>query len=180
MARNIEIKVRVANIEALSPKAAEMADHGPIEIRQDDTYFFCRNGRLKLRSFSPTEGELIFYQRSDQPGPKESFYLMSSTTTPDNLREILSLVYGQIGLVRKHRTLFLVGRTRIHLDRVEGLGDFLEIEVVLAEGESLEAGKSELNQLLVKFDITPGQLVGVSYLDLLAERKNALEPENKG
>jgi len=167
MARNIEIKARVANIEALSPKAANMADHGPIEIRQDDTYFFCRNGRLKLRSFSPTEGELIFYQRSDQPGPKESFYLMSSTTTPDNLREILSLVYGQIGLVRKHRTLFLVGRARIHLDRVEGLGDFLEIEVVLAEGESLEVGMTEALDLLKKLGVSSPQLIEGSYLDLL-------------
>lgn len=173
MARNIEIKVRVANIEALSPKAAEMADHGPLEIRQDDTYFFCRNGRLKLRSFSPTEGELIFYQRSDQPGPKESFYLMSSTTTPDNLREILSLVYGQIGLVRKYRTLFLVGRTRIHLDRVEGLGDFLEIEVVLDEGESLEVGMTEALDLLKKLGVSSLQLIEGSYLDLL----NELNPE---
>ena len=167
MARNIEIKARVANIEALSPKAAEIADHGPIEIRQDDTYFFCRNGRLKLRSLSPTEGELIFYQRSDQPGPKESFYLMSSTTTPDNLREILSLVYGQIGFVHKDRTLFLVGRTRIHLDRVEGLGDFLEIEVVLSEGESPEAGMAEALDLLKKLGVSSQQPIEGSYLDLL-------------
>ena len=92
---------------------------------------------------------------------------MSSTTTPDNLREILSLVYGQIGFVRKHRTLLLVGRTRIHLDRVEGLGDFLEIEVVLAEGESLEVGMTEALDLLKKLGVSSPQLIEGSYLDLL-------------
>ncbi|WP_243688441.1 class IV adenylate cyclase [Geotalea toluenoxydans] len=122
MARNIEIKAYIESVDALVPKAAAIADQGPIDIIQDDTFFRCDSGRLKLRAFSPDEGELIFYRRADQQGPKESFYLRSSTPAPETLRESLSLAYGQAGRVRKHRTLFLAGRTRIHLDKVEAGG----------------------------------------------------------
>jgi len=143
MARNIEIKARIASVEALEPKAAALADQGPIEIRQDDTFFVCPRGRLKLRAFSATEGQLIFYRRTDQAGPKESFYVLAPTASPDTLREALSLAYGQAGRVRKLRTLYIVGRTRVHLDRVEDLGHFLELEVVLSDGE-LDAAEAAL------------------------------------
>jgi adenylate cyclase class IV len=103
----------------------------------------CTNGRLKLRVLSADKSELIFYRRADQHGPKESFYLRSPISTPDILRESLSLAYGQAGRVRKHRILFLCGRTRIHLDRVEGLGDFLELEVVLQDDEAADVGIRE-------------------------------------
>jgi hypothetical protein len=78
-------------------------------------------------------GELIFYRRVNQAGLKESFYVLSPPSSPGTLRESLSLAYGQIGRIRKYRTVFLVGRTRVHLDRVEGLGHFLEPEVVLVD-----------------------------------------------
>src|SRR5690348_11477556 len=137
MPRNIEIKARIESVEATAPRAAAMADAGPTEIVQDDTFFACPNGRLKLRTYSPVAGELIFYRRDDAAGPKESFYLLSSTADPAGLRELLSAAYGTIGRVQKHRTLYLVGRTRVHLDRVEGLGHFLELEVVLRENEAI-------------------------------------------
>ncbi len=168
MARNIEIKARIASVEALTPKAAVLATDGPIEIHQDDTFFRCTNGRLKLRAFSATSGELIFYRRPDRPGPKESFYLRSPTSEPDTLRESLTLAYGQSGRVRKQRTLFLAGRTRIHLDRVEGLGDFLELEVVLGEHEPPDAGVSEAHELMAALGVEPAQLIEGAYVDLLA------------
>src|SRR5208282_6089749 len=116
MPRNIEIKARIASVEEITPDAAALATKGPIEIIQDDTFFKCANGRLKLRAFSKESGELIFYRRANQQGPKESFYLKSATTEPDILRESLTLAYGQSGRVQKRRILFLAGRTRIHLD----------------------------------------------------------------
>src|SRR5213594_1184946 len=111
MARNIEIKARIESVEAVEPKAAALADQGPIEMQQDDTFFACERGRLKLRAFSATEGQLIFYRRANQAGPKESFFVLAPTPSPDSLREALSLAYGQAGRVRKARTLYLVGRT---------------------------------------------------------------------
>jgi predicted adenylyl cyclase CyaB len=167
MARNIEIKARIESVAQLTPRVAELASEGPLEIAQDDTFFACENGRLKLRAFSNDAGELIFYRRANQSGPKESFYIRSPTSSPESLRESLSLAYGQIGRIRKYRTLFLVGRTRVHLDRVEGLGHFLELEVVLVDDESSEHGILEASQLMAKLGIQPGQLVEGAYLDLM-------------
>ncbi len=173
MARNVEIKARITSVEALMPRVSAVADEGPFDIRQDDTYFACSTGKLKLRMFSQSEGELIYYRRADQQGPKESFYLRSPTTAPEILRDSLALAYGQTGHVEKHRTLFLAGRTRIHLDRVSGLGHFLELEVVLEDGEPFEAGVREAERLLASLGIERSQLIEGGYVDLPTERREA-------
>lgn len=170
MARNIEIKARVASLAAVESLAAALSGKEPVAIAQDDTFFACPDGRLKLRAFGDGTGELIFYRRADDTGPKESFYVISPTSSPDTLRDALGLAYGVIGRVRKQRLLFMAGRTRIHLDRVEGLGEFLELEVVLRDGESAEAGMAEARELLASLRIAPEQLVSGAYLDLLAQR----------
>lgn len=170
MARNIEIKARVASLAAVESLAAALSGKEPVAIAQDDTFFACPDGRLKLRVFSDGTGELIFYRRADNTGPKESFYVISPTSSPDTLRDALGLAYGVIGRVRKQRLLFMAGRTRIHLDRVEGLGEFLELEVVLRDGESAAAGMAEARELLASLRIAPEQLVSGAYLDLLAQR----------
>lgn len=170
MPRNIEIKAHIESVQLLSPKAEAIANEGPIEIVQDDTFFHCENGRMKLRAFSEEDGELIFYRRANQQGPKESFYLRSPTSSPGTLREALSQAYGQAGRVQKHRTLFLVGRTRIHLDQVKGLGHFLELEVVLKEGESVELGIREAHTLMAQLGVEESQLVEGAYVDLLAQK----------
>ncbi len=173
MARNIEIKARIASIAALLPKAAAVATEGPVPIAQDDTFFRCPQGRLKLRLFSETDGELIFYRRADVSGPKESFYLRSPTSSPGTLRDALALAYGVTGRVRKQRTLFLAGRTRIHLDAVEGLGEFLELEVVLGDGEAPDTGVQEAHALMRSLGVDPSQLVQGAYVDLLAAGRGA-------
>ena len=176
MPRNVEIKARLTSVAAVLPAAAAIATEGPTEIAQDDTFFPCATGRLKLRAFSSARGELIYYRRPDQQGPKESFYLVSPTTAPDALRESLTLAYGQTGRVIKQRTLYLAGRTRIHLHRVEGLGDFLELEVVLADDESTEAGVREAHAVMAKLGEEPSQLIDGAYLDLLAAKPSDGSP----
>ncbi|KFN17255.1 class IV adenylate cyclase [Aeromonas bestiarum] len=169
MPRNIEIKAKIARVDTLLPEVAAIASQGPVEIAQDDTFFRCESGRLKLRTLSPSAGQLIFYRRADRQGPKESFYHVTPTSEPDSLRETLNLACGQIGRVRKTRTLFLVGRTRVHLDRVEGLGHFLELEVVLEDDELLEAGIQEANDIMAHLGVEPSQLIEGAYMDLLAK-----------
>jgi predicted adenylyl cyclase CyaB len=168
MARNVEIKARIESVEAMAARVARLADRGPIEIDQDDTFFACEQGRLKLRAFSATQGELIFYRRPDQAGPKESRFVIAPTSSPDSLREALMLAYGSTGRVRKHRTLYMVGRTRVHLDRVESLGEFLELEVVLTDGESADAGVKEVRALMTALGLADGRLVEGAYVDLLS------------
>ncbi len=170
MPRNIEIKARIESVERLKPVAASLSYRVPVESLQDDTFFSCTAGRLKLRAFADGTGVLIFYQRADDKGPKESFFTTAPTHAPDALRETLSLAYGQSGRVKKHRTLFTVGRTRVHLDRVEGLGDYLEVEVMLEEGEAAELGEQEAYATMGKLGVQPSQLVERAYVDLLADK----------
>jgi predicted adenylyl cyclase CyaB len=166
MPRNVEIKARINSVDSFMANAAALADSGPTEIHQDDTFFSCPNGRLKLRAFSATEGELIFYQRADSTGPKESYYTIVPTSSPELLREVLNQAYGQVGRVRKRRVLFMAGRTRIHLDSVDGLGDFLELEVMLSEDEPLRAGVEVALKLLRTLGVRQRQLVAGAYVDL--------------
>lgn len=169
MARNVEIKARIAGVAALQPLAARLAATGPTILDQDDTFFACAHGRLKLREQSGAGAELIFYQRADESGPKESFYLRVPVAEPNALRELLQRAHGQAGRVRKRRMLFLVGRTRIHLDRVEGLGEFLELEVVLHNGESATQGFVEAREIMAQLGVTEQQLIQGAYVDHLRE-----------
>jgi adenylate cyclase class IV len=168
VARNVEIKARIDSVDALAPAVAALADGGPTEIVQDDTFYRCGAGRLKLRAFPSGSGELIFYLRPDEPGPKVSSYAIAPAPDVSGLREVLSLAYGETARVRKVRTLYRVGRTRIHLDRVEGLGEFLELEVVLSDGEPARSGIEEARLLMARLGIGPARLVEAAYVDLLA------------
>ncbi len=167
MSRNIEIKARLVDIDTIAAKAAALADSEAVEILQEDVFFGCPAGRLKLRMFADDTGELIFYRRADEAGPKESFYVRSPTASPKTLREALALAHGEIGCVRKRRSLLLHGRSRIHLDDVEGLGHFLELEVVLGDSEAAATGVREAEHLMNRLGIEPHQLVTHAYIDLL-------------
>lgn len=173
MPRNTEIKARIDSVQALLPRVAAWASAGPTELQQDDTFFPCATGRLKLRAFADGSGVLIFYRRADAAGPKESFYQLAPVDAADALRETLGLAYGLAGRVRKHRTLFTIGRTRVHLDRVEGLGDFLELEVLLADGENLAQGEEEAQDIMDKLGVQPSALIACAYVDLLANTAGA-------
>ena len=170
MARNVEIKARIDHIEAMLPIARAVSGDEPHVIDQDDTFFPCADGRLKLRDFGDGSGELIHYRRADDTGPKTSDYVRSPTASPATLREALARALGTLGRVRKRRWLLMLGRTRIHLDRVEGLGDFLELEVVLHEGESEAEGVEEALRLLAALGVDPARLLSGAYLDLLGAR----------
>ncbi|KAM6424701.1 adenylate cyclase CyaB-like [Rhynochetos jubatus] len=126
-----------------------------------------RGGRLKLRRTPDGRGELIFYERPDAAGPRLSCFRITPTDDPDGLEAVLARALGVLGAVRKRRLLYLVGQTRVHLDSVEGLGDFLELEVVLAEGQSAEDGERVARGLMERLGVREDDLVAGAYLDLL-------------
>jgi predicted adenylyl cyclase CyaB len=167
MARNIEIKARIASVESLAAQVATLADAGPTAMAQDDTFFHCPHGRLKLRVFAEGHGELIAYERSDTRGPKLSDYVRAPVAEPAALREALTRACGQRGRVIKQRTLYLIGPTRVHLDVVEGLGHFMELEVVLRDGQTAAEGEAIAQQLLGTLGIPADQLLSQAYIDLL-------------
>jgi adenylate cyclase class IV len=175
--RNIEIKARAAALSQTEARVRAIADRGPFDLTQDDTFFICANGRLKLRELAPDRGELIFYRRADVPGPKLSEYTMVATATPALLRSLLSEACGVLGRVHKRRRLYLAGQTRIHLDQVEGLGSFVELEVALEEHQSPAEGEAVAQRLLAQLGISQADLVSGAYIDHLQPRSR---PEHRG
>ena len=169
MPRNVEIKAKVDNLQAVLEKARSLTDCRPQLISQEDVFFHCPNGRLKLRFFSPVLGELIFYARANIAGPKASANQITKTDQPANLRKLLALAYGEKIIVKKTRTLIIVGRTRIHLDDVDHLGTFVELEVVLDDKEPSSAGEQEARDLMVKLGIKEETLIEGAYADLLEQ-----------
>ena len=167
MARNVEIKARLADLEGTRARVAALAPHAHEKLAQLDTFFRVPRGRLKLRKLGPARGELIFYERADAAGPKLSSYAIHACEDPDALAALLGAALGVRGEVAKERDVYLVGRTRIHLDRVRGLGDFLELEVVLAEDETPAAGEAEARELLRALAVPETALVAGAYADLL-------------
>jgi adenylate cyclase class IV len=167
MPRNVEIKARIHSVDVLVMRAQPLASGPPERIEQDDTFFVCAQGRLKLRDFGDGRGELIHYERANTAGPKLSDYVRVPTSDPAALRDALTRAHGQLGRVRKIRLLLLAGQTRIHLDRVEDLGDFMELEVVLRDAQSAEDGQAIAERLMVQLGIAPSQRLAGAYLDLL-------------
>jgi predicted adenylyl cyclase CyaB len=168
MPRNIEVKVRIASAEALLPLARALADGDPEVIDQDDCFYRVASGRLKLRRLAGGAAELIHYRRLDDTGARASDYLRVPVPDAAALHGALARGCGELGRVRKRRLLLLAGRTRIHLDRVEGLGDFLELEVMLCDGEADEEGRAAAGALLERLGLAKAETLAGSYLDLLA------------
>jgi len=170
MATNIEIKARVDDFEALKARAESLSDRPLKIIPQEDTFFNTGKGRLKLRIQAPDVGYLIYYERQDQGGPKRSDYHLAETHDPDNLKTALSLAYGIRGVVKKTRYLYLVGQTRIHLDEVEGLGYFMELEVVMRANQEDAEGQAIAEDLMRRLGVREEALIEGAYMDMLESR----------
>ncbi|VXC57566.1 Adenylate cyclase [Burkholderia sp. 8Y] len=168
MARNIEIKARAHQFDQLRERAAALATDAPLVFRQQDFFYDVPTGRLKLRQFDDgTPSELIFYQRDDRDGPKVSYYSRSPVTNPEAMHALLAQALSTRGIVSKERHVFLVGRTRIHLDRVDGLGDFVELEVLLGQDDDEAGGEAEAHAMFERLGVGQADLVPVAYVDLL-------------
>ena len=167
MPTNIELKAAIENTSVIHGIASRLSSGPPEVIEQTDVFFGCEAGRLKLRMFPAGSGELIFYVRSNEPGARRSEYIISSTPDPEDLLRILEKVTAKTATVTKTRHLYRVGQTRVHIDEVEGLGSFLELEVVLEPGQTEDEGQSVAAALLKEFGIQDRQLVPFAYVDLL-------------
>jgi len=171
MPSNIEIKARVHDLPQLKLRAEDISGTSCEILKQEDTFFAVLRGRLKLREFGGSStAELIYYERPDASGPKRSEYSIYQTANPAKLKEVLTLTHGIRGVVRKTRFLALVGQTRIHIDDVEGLGAFMELEVVLEEGQSDASGQAIAADLMERLGVQKADLIEMAYMDLLEEK----------
>jgi predicted adenylyl cyclase CyaB len=175
MPSNIEIKARVLDFAEIRRRAEALADSPCEVIPQEDTFFNVDRGRLKLRVLAPGHGQLIYYLRPDQDGPKRSDYQLALTTEPEDLKRVLESAYGIRGVVTKTRYLYLVGQTRVHLDDVDGLGQFMELEVVLRDGQSDAEGQGITEDLMQRLGVLQSDLLEGAYMDLLEGREQRTE-----
>ena len=177
MALNIEIKAELSALEfeALRTKSAQIATSELEVINQTDTFFECSNGRLKLRQFDDGSAELIAYQRPDCEGPKASTYTRTPISHPESFLIAMADSIGIRGVVKKRRELYLTKNTRIHLDDVEELGTFLELEVVIDECDSAvastdNAGEAKADKILTLLGVDRSSLIAGAYIDLIEAR----------
>jgi len=169
---HIEIKAYLDNFTLSSERVSALASSGPVDRVQQDTFFNCRSGRLKLRS-SGSYHDLIYYRRQDDYGPKESFYQSARSKNPQALRLSLASAFGIAGSVRKFRRTYRIGQTMINLDKVAGLGEFIEIKTELGEKLTTESAGTEVENLMQALDVDLFQLVDTAYVDLINEKQNA-------
>jgi predicted adenylyl cyclase CyaB len=167
MARNIEIKARVSDLPAVRSRVAAITASAPEVLMQSDTFYAAPTGRLKLRRIGDSLAELIYYERPNQAGPRASAYVRTPIPDPASMHELLHRALGTKAIVRKRRELYVIGQTRVHLDEVEGLGAFLELEVVLSADDKDQDGERISNTLIGQLGIRPEDLIKEAYVDLL-------------
>jgi predicted adenylyl cyclase CyaB len=167
MPANIEIKARVVDFKGLQEKVEQLSDTPCQVIPQEDTFFNCPNGRIKLRELDPHRGQIVYYLRQDITGPKLSEYKIFDTNDPTGLKSILAEAYGVRGVVTKVRYLYMVGQTRIHLDDVKGLGMFMELEVVLRPDQTDAEGQAIAENLMHRLGVLEKDLIDSAYIDLM-------------
>lgn len=171
VAKNVEIKAKVRDWSGVTARAESLSGTDGQVLDQEDVFFSVAEGRLKLRTFPDGRGELIAYDRPNRAGAKTSEYQIFRTDQPESLKSVLAQGIGIRGIVRKRRILHWVDSTRIHLDDVEGLGRFLELEVVLRDGESESRGAEVADRLLDELGIAEADRIDCAYIDLLEQQE---------
>jgi len=169
MPQNIEIKARTGNIASVGKRLTSLGARYEVTLHQHDTFFHVPSGRLKLRRFQDRQAELLFYHRPDESGPTRSEYRRLPLDDPDYYQELLSAAFGTRGVVEKTRHLYHLGQTRIHLDTVNHLGEFVELEVVLDLTQTMQDGHTIAKDLMESLGIRKNELVDAAYIDLLEQ-----------
>jgi homotetrameric cytidine deaminase len=173
-ARNIELKARDPEPGRTLELALGLGAEDRGVIAQRDTYFATARGRLKLREQEPGEDELIEYLRPDTADARDSAYRRVPVADAPALRDALDAALGTLVVVEKRRRLLIHENVRIHLDEVDGLGTFLELEAVAAAGADLAAEHDRVGRLRAELHVAGDALVARSYSDLLLDTPELL------
>jgi adenylate cyclase, class 2 len=164
---NVEIKARCKNPEVIRQYLLTNNAEFKGTDEQSDTYFNVVNGRLKLREGN-IENNLIFYERTDQSGPKNSNFNLVKVEDAKGLKEVLTKSNGVKVVVKKKREIYYINNVKFHIDEVPRLGSFVEIE---AGNVFVDLSQNELEGqcdfYMQEFKIVPEDLVEKSYSDML-------------
>jgi homotetrameric cytidine deaminase len=168
--RNVEVKAVDPDRERSEAVCRELGAEDRGLLRQRDTYFRAARGRLKLREEEPGGATLIAYDRPDATEARESRYRLVPVPDPGELRAALDQALGTATVVDKERHLWLYDGVRIHLDRVEGLGDFVELEGVAPAESDLGPEREKVARLSAALGIETDNVRPGSYADLLGSQ----------
>lgn len=166
---NVEIKARCNNPAFIRNYLLTHKAEFRGTDEQTDTYFHVSNGRLKLREGN-IENNLIYYERTNQAGPKNSVFHLVRIEDAKGLKEVLARANGIKVVVKKIREIYYIGNIKFHIDDVPGLGSFTEIEAgnILAD-LSQQQLKAQCDLYMKEFGIREEDLVEVSYSDMMLE-----------
>ena len=170
MPRNLELKARFGSLRTALKICKRIHARRIGVLQQRDTYFRIQRGRLKLREFSSKEAELIFYRRPNSKGGRYSTFTKMPVKHQRAVRDALTQTLGVKCVVKKKRILFLFKNSRIHLDSVDGLGSFIEFEVLVRQG-TRQATKL-IGVLTSTFGLQSRDAIASSYSDLLVRRRS--------
>jgi predicted adenylyl cyclase CyaB len=165
--RNLEFKAPLADGRAALSRARRLGAELWGDLHQTDTYFNVSRGRLKLRETATYGAELIFYERAEESAGRPSDYFVTAVTDAASARDVLGRALGIQRVLRKRRTLVMLDSVRIHFDNVDGLGQFLEIEVPVRDDE--DAAARRLTRLIESLGYSWADCIRRSYLDLVTE-----------
>lgn len=167
MPLNVEIKARCNDLAFIRNILKELhADFKGTDL-QTDTYFNAPHGRLKLR-IGNIENNLIFYNRSNDAGPKASHVTLYKSSDAPALHAALQAAMGILAEVKKEREIYFIGNVKFHLDTVAVLGHFAEIEAIDTDGKhTAQELQQQCEKYMELFGIEASQLVSVSYSDML-------------
>ena len=167
---NFEFKARTNQLESLEKKLLEFSPEFIGTDHQVDTYFNVNKGRLKLREGN-IENSLIYYERHNVAGAKQSDIILYQHTPRQSLKDLLVKVHGVKVIVNKVRKIYFIGNVKFHFDAVEGLGTFVEVEAIDSNGSiSVDELKKQCNKYANFFNIQPEDYISESYSDLLMEK----------
>lgn len=169
-AANVEVKLRCADLAAARAAALRAGARPVADEEQVDTYFVTRTGRLKLREIRGARAELIPYLRPDLAGARRSDYRVIPVPDAEGTRRLLTSLLGVQRVVRKRREVLIWRNVRIHLDRVDGLGSFLELEAVFDGSATAEAEQRDaVRWLQAELGLAAEPCIAGSYETLLAD-----------
>jgi predicted adenylyl cyclase CyaB len=174
MRKNYELKVILNNYDVAKWKAESYIHrfkdkHHFLEKQKDIYYYKVGGKRLKLRIINGEFGHLVYYDRKDTTNKRVSKYLLSDTGNPFELDKILRKFFKVQLVVNKTREIYTVKNLRIHLDRIQGIGIFMEFEIIY---NSLDDAKILMKELMKHFNIKRKDFIKDSYSDLILKKKN--------
>jgi len=166
--KNLEAKFPLANHADAEARATALGYTRRAVLHQRDTFFRVANGKLKMREENGS-AVFIFYHRDESGGLMLSNYEIVKVADPPRTLRILAAALGPLAVVEKVRTLVIRDNVRLHLDKVARLGDYGEIEAVIAEDDDPEQSRGAVDEILAALNVGKADLIDVSYFEMLAK-----------